>query len=282
MTPHRDHRADSGQLLVRALDDRWRKYQKELKRCQKKYSEASVHDLRVATRRLISTLNVLRRLVLDDRLTASRRTLKKRLDLFDPLRDTQVQLLSTEKMLPTFPELQAFYDRLKKQERRLVKQVSKQVGKMKTAKLAKSVAAIEKQLRLLFNDRAKQNEHLTAVKAAVDAAFAKVADLRRSIDPNDATTIHRLRIAFKKFRYMVEALRPLLARVTDRRLKKMHDFQTMMGDIQDIEVLTASLRAFAQKREADSSLQAAFQELSRRRVELIETFLKSADELFTF
>jgi CHAD domain-containing protein len=64
----------------------------------------------------------------------------------------------------------------------------------------------------------------------------------------------------------------------------MHDFQTMMGDIQDVEVLTASLQAFAQKQgpETDSSLQPVFQELSRRRQELINTFLRSADELFTF
>jgi CHAD domain-containing protein len=64
-----------------------------LKRCQKKYSEAAVHDLRVATRRLISTLDLLSELRPDDDLRQTRRKLKKTLDLFSPLRDVQVQLL---------------------------------------------------------------------------------------------------------------------------------------------------------------------------------------------
>ena len=43
-------------LLVQAVDERWQTYRRELKRCQKHYSEEAVHDLRVATRRLISVL----------------------------------------------------------------------------------------------------------------------------------------------------------------------------------------------------------------------------------
>lgn len=273
----------AGRILARSLNDRWRKYCRELRRCQKKYSEEAVHDLRVSTRRLMSTLGLLATLVADNRLKKPRRTLKKRLDMFDPLRDTQIQLLYVEKLLPTFPELQAFYDALAKQERQLVKHIRKQVKRLKTARLEKSVTATEKQLRARVTDPTTPDETVSAMMSAVDAAFAKVVNRRRQVKSDDTTTIHRTRVAFKKFRYMVEVLQPLLAEVTDERLKRMHDFQTMMGDIQDVEVLSANLKAFAQQNEpAAKALLPAQRELARRRRALIKTFIRSADDLFTF
>ena len=274
----------AGQILARSLNDRWRKYRRELKRCQKKYSEDAVHDLRVATRRLMSTLGLLAPLIADKRLKKSRRTLKKRLDMFDPLRDTQIQLLYVEKLLSTFPDLQAFYDTLAKQERQRVKHIRKQVKRLRTARLEKSATATGKQLRARLQDPTKLDETASAMMSAVDAAFAKVVNRRRQIKSDDTTTIHRTRVAFKKFRYMVEVLQPLLAEVTDERLKRMHDFQTMMGDIQDIEVLSANLKAFVQKNApaAAKALLPTQRELARRRRALIKTFMRSADEPFTF
>jgi len=274
----------AGQILARSLNDRWRKYRRELKRCQKKYSEDAVHDLRVATRRLMSTLGLLAPLIADKRLKKSRRTLKKRLDMFDPLRDTQIQLLYVEKLLSTFPDLQAFYDTLAKQERQRVKHIRKQVKRLRTARLEKSATATGKQLRARLQDPTKLDETASAMMSAVDAAFAKVVNRRRQIKSDDTTTIHRTRVAFKKFRYMVEVLQPLLAEVTDERLKRMHDFQTMMGDIQDIEVLSANLKAFVQKNApaAAKALLPTQRELARRRRALIKSFMRSADDLLTF
>ena len=52
---------------------------------------------------------------------------------------------------------------------------------------------------------------------AVEDAFAKALELQRAMDPGAADTIHRTRIAFKKFRYMVGALQPLFAEITPER-----------------------------------------------------------------
>jgi len=89
---------------------------------------------------------------------------------------------------------------------------------------------------------------------------------------------------FKKFRYMAESLAPMLDWVTRKRLKAMNAFQGSMGDIQDAEVLLTRATAFARKRGTESriSLARALEELARRRTTLTESFLKSADTLFTF
>jgi CHAD domain-containing protein len=271
---------DLRDLLIGSLSDRWRKYGRELKRCQKKFSEEAVHDLRVATRRLMSLLDLLGKIINGDRLKRTRRALKQRLDMFDSLRDTQVQLLSVESLQASFPDLQSFHDELAGRERQLVKQLGKQVKKLGIARLEKSVEATQKQLRDVFRRPATRDDVFVHIIGAVELAFTKVVERRRNINATQSATIHRTRVAFKRFRYMVEVLQPLLVDVTNDRLKRMHVYQTMMGDIQDIEVLTANLAAFLQQE--NLSLPAAEQTLAGRRAELIEAYLQAADELFTF
>jgi CHAD domain-containing protein len=275
--------ADIGTVLGRSLKARWRDYRTELKRCQKKSSEAAVHDLRVATRRLISMLDLLHQLHPDDDLRQTRRKLKKTLDRFSPLRDVQVQRLAIEPLLPAFPELQDFSDHLAKRERKLVKRLAAKVQAVKTGNMAKVVQATAEQWQAMREAPALQRQRRQEAMAAVDAAFHRVVERQAAIDPSDPATIHRMRVAFKKFRYTIEALAPIL-KVSPARLKAMHSFQGRMGDIQDSEVLLASVRTFARKKSEglDTGQSEACQELSRRRTALIEAFLPTADTVFTF
>ena len=99
VTPPADSSNKLHKVIVGSLDQRWRKHLAELKRCQKKCSEKAVHDLRVATRRLISMLDLIKTIHSDARLTKMRRELRKRLKMFGELRDVQVQALYVKKML---------------------------------------------------------------------------------------------------------------------------------------------------------------------------------------
>ncbi|MCS6806309.1 MAG: CHAD domain-containing protein [Acidobacteriota bacterium] len=280
LEPTHQRAAELVDLLVNALSTRWRKYERQVRRCQKKFSEEAVHDLRVATRRLMSLLDLVSHLIADARLKRTRRALKRRLDMFDSLRDTQVQLLSIQSLQADFPELERFHDELARRERQLIKRLGKQVKKLGLARLEKSVKTLQKQLRQMARHPAPSDDPFVAIINAVERAFAKVVERRRAVDPADSATIHRTRVAFKRFRYMVEVLQPLLVDVTQDRLKHMHDYQTMMGDVQDIEVLTANLTAFLRKEKL--TLPAVEQWLAQRRAQLIETYVQSADELFQF
>ena len=50
---------DAGQLLLEALEKRWKNYRVELKRCRAEFSNEAVHDLRVAVRRLLAVIELL-------------------------------------------------------------------------------------------------------------------------------------------------------------------------------------------------------------------------------
>jgi CHAD domain-containing protein len=283
-TPRAKPLTDFRALMLNSLQDRWQSLRAELKRCRKKYSEEAVHDLRVATRRLISTLDLVDRIHPEINLRKARRALKRHLDMFGPLRDVQVQLLTIDKMLSSFPELQEFDDFLAKRERKLMQHLGMELKRVKTGKIRKSIAIAARQLEALPDTPAVQQEKRAEAVLAIEMAFNRVVERKHVITPTDGSSIHRMRVAFKKFRYMVESLAPLRGRPISKQLKAMNAFQGSMGDIQDAEVLLTNMQAYASARgiEGEATLRRALEELSRRRTALIETFLGSADSLFTF
>ena len=271
-------------LLVHSLDERWQTYCTELQRCQTRCSERAVHDLRVASRRLISTIDIVLTVTADDRLRKARQNLRKRFKMLGALRDLQVQRKRIEAMRQAYPELEAFFAVLLLREKRLLKQIDTELKSVRIGPMGVRIGESAEGLGTLLRNPSVDRAARSAVVGAVAASFARAVDLRGKIEPAHTATIHRLRIAFKKFRYQVEALQPLLVGMSERRLKAMNAYQVKMGNIQDNEVLAASLNAYALRRRRPSreNLLRVHQELSRQHGELVEVFMQSADELYTF
>jgi CHAD domain-containing protein len=137
---------------------------------------------------------------------------------------------------------------------------------------------------MLPDTPAVQQEQRAEAMQAIEIAFNRVVERKHAIAPTDGSAIHRMRVAFKKFRYMVESLAPVRGRTSSKQLKAMNAFQGSMGDIQDAEVLLSNVQGYASARgsEGEAALGRALEELSRRRTALIETFLRSVDTVFTF
>lgn len=270
------------QHLTGSFKAQWRRYRKRLKRSQAEFSEKAVHDLRVDIRRLLSAVELLSTFIHEGRIKKARKRLKQHLDTFDELRDTQVQLLAVAGLLGRFAEAQPFHEHLVEGEKRGSRKARKRLRQIKTLRLGRLIDHFREELRRRGRERLGERDFCTVLRA-VDRAFAEVVWLRERVDAFDTDTIHRTRIAFKKFRYMVEALAPLLPGVTFARLVVMHDYQALMGDIQDAEVLLESYEAFLRKEpQAAKAGQRFRQELVRRRQALIRKYLAGADRLRGF
>jgi CHAD domain-containing protein len=187
-------------------------------------------------------------------------------------------------MLPSFPELQDFYNHLVKRERKLVQRCAAKIKAVKTARTAWVIRATADEWQAILTTPALRRQKRREAMTAVDVAFNRIVERKVAIDRSNPATIHRVRVAFKKFRYLVEALAPILPKASPRQLKAMNAFQGRMGDIQDSEVLLASVRAFAiaTQEGSETTLAEACQELNRRRTALVEAFLPTADLVFTF
>ena len=268
--------------LISELKTQWKRYRKQLRRCQKKFSEKAIHDSRVETRRLLSFVELLAPFLARQDVRRAERTLKRYLDVFDDLRDTQVQLRASRKLVAGFVAARRFTDYLRKREQRFAKRTARNIRCVKTSRLGKMMNGIAR-------CAASQSQRRSATKAtqmvarAVSRAFDRAVTLRKLVDPEDTTTIHCARVAFKKFRYMVEALEKYLPGANKRWLEAMHDYQTVMGDIQDSEVLLKSFDKFACKKDVEPGAVGEFHdELIRRRESLIQRYLGVADHLLAF
>ncbi len=268
--------------LAGSLKRQWKRYRKGLKRCQEKFSERAVHDSRVETRRLLSMLELLGPFLPRGHFRKAQTLLKEHLDTFDDLRDTQVQLATVDKMLGAFPTAQPFHDYLLKCEERFARQTRKQIKGIKTRRLGKLILACRQDVKCWCADAesAKANGLLLQ---SMTRAFNRTVDLKNRINPKDTDTIHCTRVAFKRLRYMMETVADYLPGMNDKLLDAMRHYQTMMGDVQDAEVLRRALDRFLGKKTIPPKVAKPLrQELLARRQFLIQVFLDASDQLLDF
>ena len=264
------------------LQEPWKRYRKGLRRCQRKCSPAAIHDFRIQIRRLLSSLELLGGLLPARRGEKLRRLLKRRLDLFDDLRDTQVQLQTLARMRNNSLAARLFREVLLEREERCAKRVCKQLKKAGGGRVSELIGECRKHLEECLEELSPRRTG-TALLRPVERAFRRTCRLRAQIMADDATAIHHTRVAFKHFRYMVEALSEGLPGATKERLAALRHYQTMMGNIQDCVVLLGALDRFLRKQgEASKAAHRFRQQLLRRRRRLIHVYLGAADELFAF
>jgi CHAD domain-containing protein len=274
--------ADVLRHLGDSLPAQWRRYRKRLKRCQEKFSEDAVHDVRVESRRLLSTLELLGAFLPGRNLRKAHRALKRHLDTFDQLRDTQVQLNYVGRMTVTFPDAGPFYEWLQIRKTRFTRKTRMAVRGIRTKRLGRRLALLAAEIRYQRKRTARKQAFAT-VQHAIQQTFTGVAQLCRRVDADDTRTIHRTRIAFKRFRYMVEAMAPLLPAVTQEHHRAMRGYQCMMGDIQDMEVLLGALDKFAQSEATNAAATRRLKkELVRWRQMLVQIYLNAAGRLQRF
>ena len=269
-----------GTYLSPALASRWKACHEQLQRCQQEFAEDAVHELRVATRRLIAQLILLNCVVPSPSTEKARRLLKRLLVSLGELRDAQMQRLFIGRLIVRFPALVLLDEWLGRQERRLVRTAVKRVGRFKTRKL-------EKWMPALVNDASAfadaQDGLAFALWQAASEAFAEAVERRKAIDVADPRTIHQTRVAFKRFRYMVESLSPEVTGLSKQQLRTLAYYQRKMGIIQDLEVMQSCLAAFVREHEAAEDLLLPFRRyLQQRRARALRSFLKSADGLYAF
>jgi CHAD domain-containing protein len=224
------------QFLLAALDERWKNYRLQLKRCRAEFSNEAVHDLRVASRRMLAFIRLMNSISPRPRLQKLNRYFKDQLDEFDELRDTQVILAEISETLRELPQLQEFQDHLQTGEKRLLKSLRKRLKVIDLFEVSKRIRRLRESLKTDSNTNL-----VLQTFQAVDDAFLITKRRRDWVNPAQATSIHRVRIAFKTFRYTVEVAHPLLEDFPAENLKRMHDYQSLMGEIQDVEVILQAL-----------------------------------------
>jgi len=267
---------ESKQLLLEALESRWKNYRAELKRCHAEFSNEAVHDLRVATRRVLALIQLLNSISPRPRLQKLIRIFKEQLDEFDDLRDTQVMLAEISEIIHELPQLQDFQKHLQFTEERLMRTLRKKIKNLETSEVTKRIRKTHEAIETETASNLKSQ-----VIQAVDDVYLITKQRHGWVDLTRSATIHRVRIAFKSFRYMVEITYPLLNGFSIENLKRMNAHQSLMGEIQDAEVFAQTLADFSEHASL-SDLEPVRQYYERRHAEAISAYVKEMNQLDTF
>ncbi len=267
---------DAPQLLLVLIDQHWDSYKSERELCRDKFSSESVRGLRIATRRMLALLQLLRRLNLGPNLQKYRCAFNDQLDDFNNLRDTQVVLAEISGTIQEIPALLLFQEYLQKSKNHLLRSVKKKFKQSKPGDIPKRLVKRSE----ILEDRAIENIPVRMLQA-VDEAFLITQQRLGWVSSADSATIHCVRLAFKKFRYMVEMIHPALGNFPQENFKLMKAYQGRMGGIQDIEILLQTLADFATSAIAFDP-KPALHFYEQRRADAISAYIDNMGELNTF
>jgi len=218
-----------------------------------------------------------------DETEKARVKLKRRLKVLGALRDTHVQKDFVEERLAQFPEIEPLYTFLQRRERKLAKGVGATVLALKTRKLEKWMRTACRELACSSDNPPKAGPSAHRVYRSVTDAYLELAKRRERIDPANSDTIHGTRVAFKKFRYMVEALSPLFTGLGKVQLRRLGHYQRRLGNLQDAEVLQALVNQFLQENpERAGSFKPFSRHLAAKRARALQSCLKHLDDVRAF
>ncbi|MBP1655653.1 MAG: hypothetical protein H6Q31_254 [Bacteroidetes bacterium] len=271
-------------VLSHALEDRRQIFLRQLARARRRASEPAIHDLRVALRRLIAALDLAAVVVPGTGIRNVRRSLRSSLKQFNTLRDVHIALLAMRGMRTVSPPVRSYSASLRVRERSLLRECAGTLRSLDVRDLDRELARIQQTLLTLGTDRHLDVLTGAMIKGNFARTVARALVLERAVTAADASSVHRLRVAFKRVRYASEILAPLLPWITRPRRKWMQAYQTMMGEVQDCEVMLAGVRRFAARPSIRNRISVLpLQEmLARRKRERIDAFMQHAAELEKF
>jgi len=235
-------------------------------------SDEAIHDLRVAIRRVLAWIAVRDALLgPDPRLREARSSLKALMSPLGKLRDAHVKRDWILRSVPEGDEPSYLYAvQVASDVLRWEARVRKRLGARSTARLRVPSVKVRGKPGALGDIVVLAERHLRGLEREV-AKHREAA-----LDPAHPEALHRMRLAFKKYRYAAEVLLPLFPKATEETAKRLHAFQTLLGTIHDCDVILAEAHAFRADFlgvATESALESVFRRL---RDERFREFLRAA------
>jgi len=266
-------------LLISSVRKSLDIYSQNLELSKNSFSEKNIHDFRVCIRRFLAVNSLIFQLTGNNDCVELKLMLKYQLKLFNPLRDNQVQFLKTYELVYNFPVLYKYLHFLLDREETLVSPLEEAISSFEINKIKDFVSKIIEDITEKIKSRDLGKKELINL---AEARFNKVINKYKLVNPNDLRTIHKVRLAYKKFRYTMEILREII-KLTDEDLILMKSLQTTMGNIQDNAVYFRNFGDFSimQNLEEKKAEEVKNHILQIRKL-LIEEFLSNFGIIYEF
>lgn len=230
--------------LQPALQKRLKRFRKRLQRLQDNATAENIHDFRIACREILACYPLLQAIGPAKRW---KRFIKDALDALDRLRDLQQmqEHLLQQQLLHSSVVLSTIEKPIEKATRHWLHYAPS----LRTPEFLRAIAATEKSLK-------PGNSVSENLQDAFEKEWQKALHLTRksllAADVTDLEGLHRLRIRYKKLRYLLELLQSDISPFLHRETLKQ--WQDTLGDVQDFLVMAR----LAKKLELPKTLQQDF------------------------
>jgi len=211
----------------------------------------SVHQMRVAARRLRSALKTFRPLVDETWANSLREELKWVADSLGGARDGEVLLARLQRSLDRLPpELVLGTAAARIQAQVGGDLVAAQVHAVETLRTERYLALVDRLVDAAWDPMTTQRAEAAtaeAVPECVALAWRRLARAAAHLKRADATDEHwhKARIAAKQVRYASEAVAPFFGKDAKRLAVKAEEIQELLGEHQDAAVAADTLRRLA-------------------------------------
>ena len=229
------------------FDRSWAAWLQGVQACWRKPARRAVHELRIDCRRLEALLDVLGHTTGAEPKALRRlaRVAGEPLEALSPLRDDQVQHRRISKATST-RGTDALLDDQERREKRHKKRARRELGRIDLARadaLARQVrkGVVRRQGAPTPADRTRR------LLAALDAAAAGIRRRLARVDVARSRSLHKLRVALKRFRYIAEIAEEVSPDIRIPSHPTVRSLQRRLGHLHDADVLAERLAQFAER-----------------------------------
>ncbi len=215
-----------------------------------------VHQVRVACRRMRAGLAFFGDCFDDDKAARWRTQLKKMLRRFGPARDCDVHIEFLEGILADHervdkkdrPGIARLLLRLKQQRDELQRGIVKAVRRLELDKFLINLHLETERLQYEVEHADESAGRISFYKRAAEQVDQRLTEVQKRIsaleDQADQVGHHTLRIAVKKLRYTLELCDVALKGKLKQGLKRLKQFQTLLGGLHDCDAWAAQIETF--------------------------------------
>lgn len=226
--------------MLKTAKDYWDDLRKTWKNVNRKADETSVHDMRVASRRLGAALLLLESAAHTDLLSEAPRRVKRLMKKLGPLRDAQVQIsiVGTWKRRGNFEKFKSLLRRREQKHRASVRQY---LNARRREKIQRALKDFEREAAKRLKD--VPSEIVTSrIQNAIEVQRNEVKVAQDKLTRSNPQSLHTLRRSARRLRYSLEAARMVMGAAPEAELKHLRQVQTKLGDRRDRQLLNEELR----------------------------------------
>lgn len=231
---------------LKVLDDRCGRLLELRSRILRRGDEKAYHDIRVATRRLQELVAFLNPFLPQRRARRLWRRARKIRRAVSDTRNVDVMRTLVDQVCP----------RLDHPHSRTLKKLCSECLPKPRRRIPRSLPDARKRITALhqrFQEPAPGGVRVRA-EQLLQERLARLEKARRKARSGAPIPMHRLRIAVKHYRYLLELLAPLGLAGADVVVEKAHNAQHILGKLHDLDMLQEFLEREGSAREARQAL----------------------------